>query len=154
LHLSHIKMNRLFSNIHFLTLILAIALLTSCAHPNAALGDFRGKYIRAGFMLNDSSLQTEVVLTSRGEVYVMSTGSGKFVEREKLPNLKTKAAMLAVEKSGILSDHKNSKGLFSTFYVEYHKRHKIYKWTWGELNWPDELKDTYKDLEKLNKKTN
>jgi len=141
-----LKMNGIFIKLPLLTFILAVALLCGCAHPNAALGEFRGKYVRAGFKTNGTSLQTEIVLTSRGEVFVKPLGSTELKKDNQLNKLKTKAVMLAVEKSGILSDHKNTTGAFSTFYVEYHKRNKSYQWTWGELNWPDEINDVYKDL--------
>lgn len=142
------KTNRLVILISGICLALT---LVSCAHPNAALGEFRGKYVRAGFMLNDSSWISEIVLTSRGEVFTTDVATKKLKKDKQLNKLKTKAVMLAVEKSGILVDHKNTTGAFSTFYVEYHKRKKVYRWTWGEFNWPAEIKDVYKDLEATGK---
>ncbi len=102
-------------------------------------------------MLNDSSWISEIVLTSRGEVFTTDVATKKLKKDKQLNKLKTKAVMLAVEKSGILVDHKNTTGAFSTFYVEYHKRKKVYRWTWGEFNWPAEIKDVYKDLEATGK---
>lgn len=133
----------------FIIFCLIAVFCLSCAHPNAALGDYRGKYVRAGFMLNDSSMRTEVVLTSRGEVFSKAPNSSTFMKKEQLPKLKTKAMMFAVERTGILTDHLNKKGMVSTFYVEYHKRKKTYLWTWGELSFPKEITDVYRDFEGL-----
>ncbi|MCB9241268.1 MAG: hypothetical protein H6608_09055 [Flavobacteriales bacterium] len=129
-----------------LTLVLT---LHSCKHPDPAMGAFRGKYVKAGFMMVDSSLRSEIVVTSRGEVFAMEPGSAVFVKKQKLPKLKTKAVFLAVEKTGILQDHANKKGMAMTLFIEYHKRHKTYLYSWGELGWPDGVRDAYEDLVKL-----
>lgn len=129
--------------------LIALFFLGSCAHPNAALGDYRGKYVRVGLMTPDSTVVTEVVLTSRGELFTKSIGTKNYVKKDQLPRLKTKTLILAVEKTGILEQHTNKGGIISTFYIQYHKRRKTYWYTWSELNWPTEVKDVYKDFESI-----
>lgn len=101
--------------------------------------------------MNDSALRTEIVLTNRGEVFTLLPTTGYFEKKDQLPRLKTKATFFAVEKTGILEDHTNRRGFASTFYLEYHKRSKVYTWTWGEIGWPQEVRDVYQDMESLKK---
>lgn len=79
----------------------------------------------------------------------MEPGESTFGVIQKLPKLKTKAVFLAVEKTGIFEDHDNKKGMAMTLFLEYHKRNKTYRYSWGELGWPDGVKDAYEDLVKL-----